>query len=61
MGIPGLPLGSPGTKCDLDVAPMEKCKEPQRRGGGGSSPLPWRNAENTIKGKVVASPKIGVW
>ncbi len=34
MGIPGLPLGSPGTKCDLDVAPMEKCREPQRRGGG---------------------------
>jgi hypothetical protein len=24
MGIPGLPLESPGTKCHLDVAPVER-------------------------------------
>ncbi len=40
VGISGLPLGNPGTKSDLDVAP-------------------WRGAEYTIRGKVVASPKSG--
>jgi hypothetical protein len=38
MGIPGFPLGSPGTKCHLNVPP-------------------WKGVENTIRGKVVASPK----
>ncbi len=26
VGISGLPLGSPETKCHLDVAPMESCR-----------------------------------
>jgi hypothetical protein len=28
-------LGSPGTKCHLDVAPMESCREYYKREGGG--------------------------
>ncbi len=35
MGISGLPLGSPGTKCHLDVAPVESCKEYYKGEGGG--------------------------
>jgi hypothetical protein len=34
VGIPGLPLGSPSTKCHLDVAPMERCKEYHKGEGG---------------------------
>jgi hypothetical protein len=40
VGISRLALGSPETKCHLDVAL-------------------WRTAENTIRGKVVASPSPG--
>ncbi len=35
MGVLGLPLGSPGTKCHLDVAPMEKCRKYYKGEGGG--------------------------
>ncbi len=35
MGIPRLPLGSPRTKCHLDVAPMERRKEYYKGEGGG--------------------------
>jgi hypothetical protein len=35
VGIPGLPLGSPGTKCHLDVTPVERCKEYYKGEGGG--------------------------
>ncbi len=35
MGIPGLPLGNPKTKCHLDVAPMESCREYYKGEGGG--------------------------
>jgi hypothetical protein len=35
VGIPGLPLGSPGTKCHLDVTPGERCKEYYKGEGGG--------------------------
>jgi hypothetical protein len=35
VGIPGLPLGSLGTKCHLDVAPMERCKEYYKGEGDG--------------------------
>jgi hypothetical protein len=33
--ILGLSLGSPGTKCHLDVAPMERCKVYYKGEGGG--------------------------
>jgi hypothetical protein len=36
VGISGLPLGNPGTKCHLDVAPMESCREYYKGEGGGS-------------------------
>jgi hypothetical protein len=42
VGITGLPLGSPTTKCHLDVAL-------------------WKDVENIIWGKVLASPKFGPW
>ncbi len=42
MGISGLPLGNPKTKCHLNVPS-------------------WRDAENIIRGKVVASLKFGSW
>ncbi len=35
MGIPRFSLASPGTKCHLDVAPMERCKEYYEGEGGG--------------------------
>ncbi len=35
VGISGLPLGSPGTKSHLDVAPMERCKVYYKGEGGG--------------------------
>ncbi len=35
MGISTLPLGSPGIKCHLDVAPMESYKEYYNGEGGG--------------------------
>jgi hypothetical protein len=38
MGIPGLPLGSPRTKCHLDVAPMERCRVYYKGEGGGFPP-----------------------
>jgi hypothetical protein len=34
-GISGLPLGSPGTKSHLDVAPVERCKVYYKGEGGG--------------------------
>jgi hypothetical protein len=40
VGILGLPLGSLGTKCHLDVAPMERCKE-YCKGEGGGFPQVW--------------------
>jgi hypothetical protein len=33
--ISGLPLGSPGTKSHLDVAPVESCKVYYKGEGGG--------------------------
>jgi hypothetical protein len=42
LGISGLPFGSLGTKCHLNVALVERHKV-------------------TIKGKVVVSPKSGLW
>jgi hypothetical protein len=33
--IPGLPLGSPETKCHLDVAPVERHREYYKGEGGG--------------------------
>jgi hypothetical protein len=38
VGIPGLPLGSLGTKCHLHVAPMESYRE-YYKGEGGGFPL----------------------
>jgi hypothetical protein len=35
VGISGLPLGSPGTKSHLDVAPVESCKVYYMGEGGG--------------------------
>ncbi len=35
MGISGFPLGSPGTKCHLDVAPVESCRKYYKGEGGG--------------------------
>jgi hypothetical protein len=35
LGILGLPLRSPKTKCHLDVAPMERRKEYYKGEGGG--------------------------
>ncbi len=35
MGISRLPLGSPGTKSDLDVAPVERHKIYYKGEGGG--------------------------
>jgi hypothetical protein len=35
VGILGLPLGSPRTKCHLDVAPVERHKEYYKGEGGG--------------------------
>jgi hypothetical protein len=35
VGIPKLPLGSPETKCHLDVALMESCRIYYKGGGGG--------------------------
>ncbi len=35
MGISGLPLGSPGTKNHLDVAPVENCRVYYKGEGGG--------------------------
>ncbi len=35
VGIPGLPFGSPGTKCHLDVAPMERRREYYNGEGDG--------------------------
>ncbi len=37
VGIPRLPFGSFGTKCHLDVAPMESCREYYKGEGGGFS------------------------
>jgi hypothetical protein len=37
VAISGLPLGSPGTKSHLDVAPMEWRRKPQ--GEGGNNPV----------------------
>jgi hypothetical protein len=38
--ILGLPFGSPGTKCHLDVAPMERRRE-YYKGEGGGFPQVW--------------------
>jgi len=35
LGISGLPFGSPGTKCHLDVGLMERHKVYYKREGGG--------------------------
>jgi len=35
LGILGLPLGSPGTKCHLDVGPVAKHKVYYKGEGGG--------------------------
>jgi hypothetical protein len=35
MGISRFPFGSPGTKCHLDVALVESCKEYYKKEGGG--------------------------
>jgi hypothetical protein len=35
MGISGLSLRSHGTKCHLDVAPVESCREYYKEEGGG--------------------------
>jgi hypothetical protein len=35
VGISGLPLGNPGTKSHLDVAPMESCRVYYKGEGGG--------------------------
>ncbi len=35
VGILGLSLGRPGTKCHLDVAPMERHREYYKGEGGG--------------------------
>ncbi len=35
VGILGLPLGSPGTKSHLDVAPVERCRIYYKREGDG--------------------------
>ncbi len=35
VGISGLPLGSPGTKGHLDVAPVERCIVYYKGEGGG--------------------------
>ncbi len=40
VGILGLTLGNPRTKCHLDVAPMEKCKV-YYKGEGGGLPQVW--------------------
>ncbi len=40
MGISGLPLGSPGTKNHLDVAPVESYKV-YYKGEGGGFPQVW--------------------
>ncbi len=37
MGISGLPLGSPGTKSHLDVAPVERRRVYYKGEGGGFS------------------------
>jgi hypothetical protein len=52
LKISGLPLGNPGTKSHLDVAPMERCRVYYKGEGGGflevwavvslvSSSCPW--------------------
>jgi hypothetical protein len=38
LGIPGHPLGNPGTKCHLDVGLVERLKVYYKGGGGG---FPW--------------------
>jgi hypothetical protein len=35
VGISELPLGSPGTKSHLDVAPVERCRVHYKGEGGG--------------------------
>ncbi len=35
LGISGLPLGSPGTKCHLDVGPMARHRIYYKGEGGG--------------------------
>jgi hypothetical protein len=35
VGISGFPLGSPGTKSHLDVAPVEGCRVYYKGEGGG--------------------------
>jgi hypothetical protein len=35
VGITGFPFGNLGTKCHLDVVPMESCKEYYKGEGGG--------------------------
>jgi hypothetical protein len=35
MGILGFSLGSPGTKCHLDVVPMQRPREYDKGEGGG--------------------------
>jgi hypothetical protein len=35
VGISKLPLGSPRTKCHLDVVPVESCREYYKGEGGG--------------------------
>jgi hypothetical protein len=40
VGIPGLPLESPGTKCHLDVGLMERHRE-YYKGEGGGFPQVW--------------------
>jgi hypothetical protein len=40
VGILRFPFGSPGTKCHLDVTPMERHKE-YYKGEGGGFPQVW--------------------
>ncbi len=60
--------GNPGTKCHLDVAPVERHIVYYKGEGGavlGQNAIwmwpPWKDTEYILRGKVVASPKSGPW
>jgi hypothetical protein len=55
MGIPELPLGSPGTKCHLDVAPVESCRE-YYKGEGDDFPQIWGGVNLMSSSLPVARP-----
>jgi len=56
LGISGLPFGSPGTKCHLDVGLVERHKVYYKEEGAGF-PQVRGMTKYTIKRKVLASPK----